>query len=266
MVGKRDVIAMLNKMLLNELTAIDQYFLHARMLRNWGLHDLGDIIYKESIGEMRHADWIIERILFLDGLPNLQELGKLRIGENALEVLRSDLDLEMVARNDTADAITLFERGGRLREPRHRDEDPHRLGGTRRLPGTTAGSGEAARTSKLSSKRDGAGEESARFPSSSRLISGRHWPQRAVASQASYTSFTVDAPASIADTMRPSPSALQMQTIIAVSFLVGPGAARGGVACGRSEAAEGLDEIPSAARRKFPLEREAALRTCDGKL
>jgi bacterioferritin len=112
MVGKRDVIAMLNKMLLNELTAIDQYFLHARMLRNWGLHDLGDIIYKESIGEMRHADWIIERILFLDGLPNLQELGKLRIGENALEVLRSDLDLEMVARNDTADAITLFEREG----------------------------------------------------------------------------------------------------------------------------------------------------------
>jgi bacterioferritin len=110
MLGNPDAIAALNKMLYNELTAIDQYFLHARMLRHWGLHDLGDIIYKESIGEMRHADWLIERILFLDGLPNLQDLGKLRIGENAEEALRSDLALEMVARNDTAAAITLFER------------------------------------------------------------------------------------------------------------------------------------------------------------
>ena len=110
MLGNRDVVIALNKMLFNELTAIDQYFLHARMLRHWGLHDLGDLIYKESIGEMRHADWLIERILFLDGLPNLQDLGKLRIGENPEEVLRSDLDLEMTARNDTAAAIELFER------------------------------------------------------------------------------------------------------------------------------------------------------------
>jgi bacterioferritin len=109
MLGKPNVIAALNKMLFNELTAIDQYFLHARMLRHWGLHDLGDLIYKESIGEMRHADWLIERILFLDGLPNLQDLGKLRIGENAEEVLKSDLSLEMTARDDTAAAITLFE-------------------------------------------------------------------------------------------------------------------------------------------------------------
>jgi bacterioferritin len=109
MLGKPNVIAALNKMLFNELTAIDQYFLHARMLRHWGLHDLGDLIYKESIGEMRHADWLIERILFLDGLPNLQDLGKLRIGENAEEVLKSDLALEMTARDDTAAAITLFE-------------------------------------------------------------------------------------------------------------------------------------------------------------
>jgi bacterioferritin len=110
MLGNRDVIAALNGMLKNELTAIDQYFLHARMLRHWGLHDLGDLIYKESIGEMRHADWLIERILFLDGLPNLQDLGKLNIGENPEEVLRSDLALEMIARNDTASSITLFER------------------------------------------------------------------------------------------------------------------------------------------------------------
>ncbi len=109
MIGSPAAIDALNKMLFNELTAIDQYFLHARMLRHWGLHDLGDIVYKESIGEMRHADWLIERILFLDGLPNLQDLGKLRIGENAEEVLKSDLNLEMVARNDTAAAITLFE-------------------------------------------------------------------------------------------------------------------------------------------------------------
>jgi bacterioferritin len=110
MQGSRDAIDALNKMLLNELTAIDQYFLHARMLRHWGLHDLGDIIFKESVGEMRHADWLIERILFLDGSPNLQHLGKLNIGQNAAEALQSDLNLEMIARNDTVLAISLFER------------------------------------------------------------------------------------------------------------------------------------------------------------
>jgi len=112
MQGSRTAIDALNKMLLNELTAINQYFLHARMLRNWGLHDLGDIIYRESIGEMRHADWLIERVLFLEGLPNLQDLGRLHIGENASEILQSDLELETIARNDTVSAISLFEREG----------------------------------------------------------------------------------------------------------------------------------------------------------
>jgi bacterioferritin len=105
-----ELIAALNKMLFNELTAINQYFLHARMMRHWGFKALGEKIYHESIGEMKHADKLIERILFLDGLPNLQDLGKLHIGENIFEALAADLTLETVARNDTAFAITLFER------------------------------------------------------------------------------------------------------------------------------------------------------------
>lgn len=105
-------IEQLNKMLYNELTAINQYFLHARMHKNWGFYQLGERIYHESIGEMRHADALIERILFLDGLPNLQALGKLNIGEDAVEALEADLQLETVARNDTANAIAAFERLG----------------------------------------------------------------------------------------------------------------------------------------------------------
>jgi len=106
------VIKHLNKALANELIAINQYFLHFRMYKDWGLHKLADKEYEESIDEMKHADQLTERILFLEGLPNLQNLGKLLIGENTKEMLECDLKLEMIACPDLKEGIAYCESVG----------------------------------------------------------------------------------------------------------------------------------------------------------
>ena len=109
MQGDPEVIRALNAVLTNELTAVNQYFLHARMLESWGFQHLGKIVYEESIGEMKHADMLIKRILFLDGLPNLQDLHKLKIGENVFECLGADLQLELGGRDTVVAAVAQFE-------------------------------------------------------------------------------------------------------------------------------------------------------------
>ena len=110
MKGDKDVIKLLNAQLTNELTAINQYFLHARMYRHWGLEKIGKKEYEESIGEMKHADKLIDRILMLDGLPNLQALHKIMIGENTEEMLAADLKLEQGAQVTVKDGIAAAEK------------------------------------------------------------------------------------------------------------------------------------------------------------
>ena len=109
MKGDPNVIKLLNDQLTNELTAINQYFLHSRIYRHWGFEKLGKKEYEESIGEMKHADRLIERVLMLDGLPNLQALHKLMIGETVPEILNCDLQLELVSQKTVKEGIAACE-------------------------------------------------------------------------------------------------------------------------------------------------------------
>lgn len=109
MKGDKKVIEHLNGILTNELTATNQYFLHARMLKDWGINELADYVYHESIGEMRHADLMIQRILFLEGLPNVQDISKIHIGENVKEMMECDLRVESKNRDDLRVAIPYCE-------------------------------------------------------------------------------------------------------------------------------------------------------------
>jgi bacterioferritin len=109
MQGDKKTIQLLNEQLTRELTAVNQYFLHARMYKQWGLKRLGEKEYHESIDEMKHADRLVERILMLEGLPNMQNIGKLKIGENAPEMLASDLEIERGSQAALKDAIAYLE-------------------------------------------------------------------------------------------------------------------------------------------------------------
>ncbi|MBK8252437.1 MAG: bacterioferritin [Polyangiaceae bacterium] len=112
MKGSKEVIDALNEVLAAELVAISQYFLHAKMCKNWGYNALADFIRKESIDEMRHAESLVDRILFLEGLPNLQRLDKLHVGQNVPELMKADLNLEYIAVKRLNDSIALCREKG----------------------------------------------------------------------------------------------------------------------------------------------------------
>jgi len=154
MKGDQKVIEFLNRALGNELVAINQYFLHAKMYKDWGFQALYEHEYHESIDEMKHADMLVERILFLEGLPNLQDLGKLMIGENTKEMLNCDLKLEQMAVPDLRDGIEYCE-SVRDYVTRPVPRNPRLRGRAHRLAGNPAQPDRQGRPGKLSAKTNG---------------------------------------------------------------------------------------------------------------